>query len=210
MSKWILILILIPLPIYAQQGVLNHALYQLCFTPGGNCTQLIDKTILSAKESVEVQAYSFTSKPIIDALIKAKNRGIHVFVLLDKSNIGMPYAVIDALKAHQIPYLIDAIPEIAHNKVMIIDNRVVITGSFNFTKAAQHYYAENVLVIHDQALAEAYHLNFLKRKQVSEPIKNYCQPVTPLNAEMCHQQQVLFQNLREDHPWHRVWHHASL
>ena len=68
-------------------------------------------------------------------------------MLLDKSNIGMPYAAIARLKAGQVPYLIDAKPEIAHNKVMIIDDNAVITGSFNFTKAAQNYY-ENVLVIH--------------------------------------------------------------
>jgi phosphatidylserine/phosphatidylglycerophosphate/cardiolipin synthase-like enzyme len=194
-----------PLQVIALQGVLKQSSYNLCFTPGGQCTHLIGKTILSAKKSVEVQAYSFTSKPIIHALIKAQQKGIDVFVLLDKSNIGMPYAVINALKENHIPFLIDFKPEIAHNKVMIIDNKTVITGSFNFTKAAQHYYAENVLVIHDKGLAEAYHLNFLLRKKVSESIEDFCSPATPMNASMCHQQSRLFRHLQQDHPWHRVW-----
>lgn len=197
---------LLPLQAFAINGTLNNTPYQLCFTPGGQCTRLIDQTILSAKKSVEVQAYSFTSKPIIYALIKAHSRGINVFVLLDKSNIGMPYAAINLLKQHHIPFLIDAKPEIAHNKVMIIDNNTVITGSFNFTKAAQYYYAENVLVIHNAGVAQHYHGNFLKRQAASESINAYCQPITPLNAAMCHQQKVLFQHLKIDHPWHRVWH----
>jgi|GEM_PF-1330943 len=198
-------LLFMPAQLFSLSDVLNQAPYSLCFTPGGRCTDLIDQTILSAKQSVEVQAYSFTSKPIIHALIKAHNNGIDVFVLLDKSNIGMPYAVINALKQSHIPFLIDAIPEIAHNKVMIIDNNTVITGSFNFTKAAQHYYAENVLVIHNKQLAQYYHLNFLSRKKVSMPIKQYCHPATPMNAVMCHQQSVLFRGLKKDHPWRRVW-----
>ena len=189
----------------AQQGILNNAAYSLCFTPGGQCTQLIVQAILSAKKYVEVQAYSFTSNSIIQALVKMHQKGIDIFILLDKSNIGAPYSVIDTLNENHIPYLIDTQPEIAHNKVLIIDNETVMTGSFNFTKAAQNYYAENVLIIHDADLAEAYHLNFLVRKQISQSIQSYCQPVTPMNAQMCHQQDILFQNIAEDDPWHRTW-----
>jgi phospholipase D len=190
---------------WAQQGVLHDAAYTVCFTPGDQCTRLIDQTILSAKQSIEVQAYSFTSQSIIQSLIKAHKNGVDIFILLDKSNIGMPYTVIDALNKNKIPYLIDTQPEIAHNKVMIIDHDAVITGSFNFTKAAENFYAENVLVIHDKGLAEAYYTNFIKRKQASESIQNYCQPTTIINAQMCHQQEVLFQNLKQDNPWHRTF-----
>ena len=53
-----------------------------------------------------------------------------------------------------IPVLIDAKHAIAHNKVMVIDDQTVITGSFNFTKAAEEHNAENLLVIRDKDLAE--------------------------------------------------------
>ena len=190
---------------YAVMGILKNTPYELCFTPHGQCTHLIVKTILSAKQSVHVQAYSFTSKPIIKALITDYKKGVKVFVLLDKSNIGMPYAVINALKVNHVPYLIDEKPEIAHNKVMIIDTNTVITGSFNFTKAAQYYYAENVLVLHNQQLAQHYQQNFIKRKADSETINQYCHLITPVNAIMCHQQNVLFEHLKQDHPWRRAW-----
>ena len=191
---------------YAQAGMLVHAPYQLCFTPSGRCTHLIVKTILSAKQSVFVQAYSFTSKPIVKALILSKKRGVDVFVLLDKSNVGMPYAAISRLKKGGVPFLIDYIPEIAHNKVMIIDDQTVITGSFNFTKAAQYYYAENVLVIHSHALAQWYAQNFSKRRAVSKTLHAYCHPVTPLNAVACHQQSALLTGVQPSHPWHHLAH----
>jgi phosphatidylserine/phosphatidylglycerophosphate/cardiolipin synthase-like enzyme len=49
---------------------------------------------------------------------------------------------------------------IAHNKVMVIDSRTVITGSFNFTKAAEESNAENLLVIDDAELAKKYTQNW--------------------------------------------------
>ena len=67
---------------------------------------------------------------------------------------------------------IDYIPTIAHNKVIIIDNKTVITGSFNFTRSAQKYNAENVLIIHDPKLAEKYTANWYKRASQSTTVKN--------------------------------------
>ncbi|OAJ33833.1 Phospholipase D precursor [Piscirickettsiaceae bacterium NZ-RLO1] len=64
-------------------GVFRQAPYQVCFTPGGQCTSLIVKAINKAKTSIYVQAYSFTSWPIANGLIKAQQRGVKVELLLD-------------------------------------------------------------------------------------------------------------------------------
>jgi phosphatidylserine/phosphatidylglycerophosphate/cardiolipin synthase-like enzyme len=56
--------------------------------------------------------------------------------------------------------LLDAAHAIAHNKVMIIDNAAVITGSFNFSKAAEERNAENLLVVHSRELAAKYFKNW--------------------------------------------------
>lgn len=68
---------------------------------------------------------------------------------------------------------IDYKPAIAHNKIMIIDNRVVITGSFNFTKAAQNRNAENLLIIENHDLVKKYLANWVKRQQLSVATKKY-------------------------------------
>ena len=63
---------------------------------------------------------------------------------------------------------IDAAHAIAHNKLMVIDGETVITGSFNFTKAAEENNAENLLVIHDKKLAERYIKNWQDHDKHSE------------------------------------------
>jgi phosphatidylserine/phosphatidylglycerophosphate/cardiolipin synthase-like enzyme len=139
-----------------------------CFTPGQDCTAAIVAEIASAKTSLLVQAYSFTSTAIIEAIANAKERGVDVHVILDASNDTDRYTGATYLLNHGITPLIDYKPAIAHNKVMVIDGRDVVTGSFNFTKAAQTSNAENVLFVHDEpAVAKAYTDNWHRRAAAS-------------------------------------------
>ena len=110
---------------------------EVCFSPGGNCTDAIIKELDSAESEILVQAYSFTSAPIAAALVRAHKRGIVVQVILDKSQKKDGYSSATFLHNAGIPTFIDSAHAIAHNKVMIIDAETVITGSFNFTKAAE-------------------------------------------------------------------------
>jgi phosphatidylserine/phosphatidylglycerophosphate/cardiolipin synthase-like enzyme len=141
----------------------------VCFTPGGSCTDLIVTALGEAKASILVQAYSFTSAPIAKALLDAHKRGVRVQVILDKSQRTEKYSSADFLANQGVPTMIDAEHAIAHNKVMIIDGETLITGSFNFTKAAQTQNAENLLIIRDQALAAQYTQNWEVHRQHSQP-----------------------------------------
>ena len=145
-----------------------------CFTPGEDCTSLIVQQINNAKSSVLVQAYSFTSEPIIKALSQAKQRGVDVRAILDKSNEQERYSAATFLTNHGIAVLIDDKPAIAHNKVMVLDGVDVITGSFNFTKSAQERNAENVLLIKQEPqLAKAYTDNWKRRAAASRPYDDF-------------------------------------
>jgi len=68
-----------------------------------------------------------------------------------------------------IPTFIDDKHAIAHDKIMIIDRETVITGSFNFTKAAEEKNAENLLIIRNKDLAKTYLDNWMKHREHSEP-----------------------------------------
>jgi phosphatidylserine/phosphatidylglycerophosphate/cardiolipin synthase-like enzyme len=81
-------------------------------------------------------------------------------VVLDKSQRGEKYTSATFVFNSGIPTFIDAAHAIAHNKVMIIDNEFVVTGSFNFTKAAEESNAENLLIIHDPELTAKYKANY--------------------------------------------------
>ena len=130
------------------------------FSPKGGCTDAIVTELGTARQSVLVQAYSFTSKPISEALVAAYGRGVKVTVILDKSDTTEKTEG-ETVLAAGIPTYVDARHAIAHNKIMIIDGRTVITGSFNFTYQAEHNNAENLIILRDRtAMADAYTRNF--------------------------------------------------
>jgi len=141
---------------------------EIHFSPRGGCTDAVVKEIDAAKASILVQAYSFTSARIAKALVDAHKRGVKVQMILDKSNRTQNYSAADFVLHAGIPTLIDAKHAIAHNKIMILDGEVVITGSFNFTKAAEESNAENLLVIRDKAIAEQYTANWNEHSQHSD------------------------------------------
>ena len=142
---------------------------ELCFTPPSGCGKVIADLIAKANESVYVQAYGITSPLIVNELISAHNRGIKVKLLLDKSNLHDKYSKIGELKKAGIDLSIDAVTGIAHNKVIIIDQKQVITGSFNFTRSADSRNVENVIIVNDKRVAHRYLQNWLSRKQKNDP-----------------------------------------
>lgn len=149
-----------------------------CFTPGQDCTTLIVTTIDAAKTELLVQAYGFTAPPIVEAIARAKDRGVKVQVILDKSNESEKESGATLLLAHGIVPQIDDAVAIAHNKVMVIDQKTVLTGSFNFTDSAQKKNAENVLIVTgDAGLAATYRKNWERRLASSRP---YLGPVAPV------------------------------
>ena len=90
-------------------------------------------------------------------------------VILDKSQRKDSYTEATFLANMGILTYIDSSHAIAHNKVMVIDREKVITGSFNFTRAAEERNAENVLIIMSKELASVYIDNWMKHKEHSEP-----------------------------------------
>ncbi len=92
------------------------------FSPKGGCTEAVVKELDEARQTVLVQAYSFTSTPIAKALIEAHKRGVKIRVILDKSNRKDNYSAADFVAHADIPCYIDAQHAIAHNKTMLIES----------------------------------------------------------------------------------------
>jgi len=166
MRNAIIILLFCVITVRTQEVI--PGLLQVHFSPDGKPTAAIINVIEKAKESIYVQAYSFTSAPIAQALKKAKSRDVDVQVILDKSQPYQRYTSAIFLKNAGIPVFIDKKHTIAHNKVIIIDVKTVVTGSFNFTKAAEEKNAENLLIIESTELARVYLKNWEQHKAHSE------------------------------------------
>ncbi|MBF0635371.1 MAG: phospholipase D family protein, partial [Nitrospinae bacterium] len=146
---------------------------EVFFSPNGGATDAVVREITSAREEIFIQAYSFTSKPIATALLDAHKRDVKIIAVLDKRQKSEKHSAAALISTAGIPVLIDTRHAIAHNKVMIMDRSTLITGSFNFTAAAEGKNAENLLVMKgNQPLIDQYLRNFETHKEHSVPYED--------------------------------------
>jgi phosphatidylserine/phosphatidylglycerophosphate/cardiolipin synthase-like enzyme len=144
----------------------ERAEVQAAFTPGDNIAAMIIERIREAKSSLRMHAYLFTDRRIANALLAAMKRGVRVEIVADgaqEDSGGAPH--LRALRRAGARVYSAATSGAAHNKVIIIDAELphgaVITGSYNFTRAANARNAENVVVISGSpALARRFVDNF--------------------------------------------------
>ena len=137
-----------------------HADVTAAFSPG-TAEQTVIDTIRSARHSIHMAAFSFTSRPIARALIDARAHGVEVAVVLDKCNLTGRYSGATFLAHAGVPVRIDSQYASMHDKFMVIDGVTVETGSFNFTRAAAERNAENIVVLRDMPeIAAAYEQEF--------------------------------------------------
>ncbi len=131
------------------------------FSPGGGIESRLAEEIGAAKKRIRVQMYIFNSKRIGEALSQTARRGVNVEVILDKSQEKATYGPWRVMRRDGVKIYFDSEHETANNKVILIDDRTVITGSYNFTKAAEEKNAENILIVKDdRSLFDAYNQNF--------------------------------------------------
>jgi len=139
---------------------------ELAFTPGDAVDATIVAAIAAAEREVLVLAYAFTHPKIAHALAAAHLRGVRVEVIADRGQaLELPQSAVPVLAHEGIPVWLDGNFGAAHNKVVVIDadgvHATTITGSYNFTLAAQRKNAENVVVFRDNPdVARAYRAYF--------------------------------------------------
>ena len=139
------------------------------FPPRGEETEAIPRELTKARNSILVQSFSLFSAPVAEALVSARERGVNVQILLDKSPPDDLYIANGIFVNVGISIKIDSAHAIGQNKVMIIDGETIITGSFNYTKPAEDKKAVNLLVIRDKPTAKKYTQKWQEHAGHSEP-----------------------------------------
>lgn len=122
-------------------------MHEVAFSPNRGALQLILQEINNAQSNILVAAYSFTSQPVVDALVLAHERGVAVSIVVNNGSINGNGAKARYIEAKGVAIRSNAKYRIMHNKFMIIDDHTVETGSFNYSAAAVNRNAENVLVV---------------------------------------------------------------
>lgn len=126
------------------------------FSPNGGCMALLTGLLAKAKRTVRVMAYMVTAPDMAQALLAAHQRGVDVQVIHDETGALVNGSKVGVLIDGGIPVYGDSAHRINHNKVIIIDSKIVVTGSFNFSTSAEKRNAENLIVIRDVAVSKIY------------------------------------------------------
>ncbi len=145
------------------------------FSPEGGVEEALIAEIDAAQKEALVAMYLFTSRPLADALGRAKARGVDVRVVLDKSQKTVRYGKASeiakdgiALKLMALGKTGDGVPIKLHHKFLVVDGQVVGTGSFNWTSQADGDNYENIVVIRSKKVAKAFRDEFLRIWELAE------------------------------------------
>jgi len=132
------------------------------FSPRGGCAAAICRELAAAKTAIRIQAYSLSESTITAAIIDAHMRGVDVRLVVNKTQQSDRYSSAPKIRAAGVHIVTDPVEALQHNKVIIIDNATVITGSYNFSAAAENDNAENLIIIRNSTIAAAFSADWLK------------------------------------------------
>ena len=123
----------------------SFAKIRIFFSPKGGAAEEIIKQIDNAESYIDIAMYSFTYEPIAEAIIRAKNRGVKIRILMDKGQSQGKYSKYKFFLDNDIAVIQDRHSGIMHNKIAVIDGKVLFTGSYNWSKSAEERNEENLL-----------------------------------------------------------------
>lgn len=143
---------------------------QVCFAPEDGCLAQVLEQVRAARQEIVFLAFSFTSDELAQALVEMSGRGVQVSGVMEAdqvvSNQGSEY---EALRAAGLDVRRDGNPRNMHDKVIVIDRRIVITGSYNFSRSAEIRNDENLLILENPEIAKAYQDEFEKLFSQASP-----------------------------------------
>lgn len=145
------------------QFTVNGIAVENYFSPDDGVAEHILSAINGAAQSIAFAAFTFTRSDFTEAMLERAQAGVRVEGVYETRQVsGGSDQSYNVLSPAGLPVLLDGNPYTMHHKFMVIDGQIVITGSYNFTKAAEQKNDENVLIIHDAEIAQKY-LNEFKR-----------------------------------------------
>ena len=140
----------------------NNPNIKVFFSPKDNILkEIIIPKIQNAKKNIYVSAFYLTQYELVNELINAKKRGVDVLVLVDALSATNFKNRISLLRDNQIPTMVENWGGKNHEKTILIDNNILISGSCNFSKNGFNKNDENVLIIKNENLAKLYADYFL-------------------------------------------------
>jgi phosphatidylserine/phosphatidylglycerophosphate/cardiolipin synthase-like enzyme len=149
-----------PSTVDQQKVTIDGTPIQILFSPEDKAISKIIPYVQGAQKSVRFMAFTFTQPLLSQAMIEAAKRGVAVSGVFETTGADSQYGAMTPLACAKVPVRIDGNYSFMHHKVIVIDNRIVITGSLNFTDNADQSNNENVLIIDNPEIAKLYTAEF--------------------------------------------------
>jgi len=130
------------------------------FSPNGGCQEAVVNEISQAHKTIDIAMYNLTTREISQELVNAKGRGVQIRVFLDQGEGNGKYSKGRYLMDKGIDVRFYTGTGLMHNKFAVFDNKVLITGSFNWTASAERDNQENLLIITDENVVKQYSRRF--------------------------------------------------
>lgn len=157
-------------------GPLAAAPSKVYFSPQGGAEAALVELIDSARQDIRAALYFFTSRPLAAAILRAHKRGVHIQLVIDgndesdyskgfylrRRGVDVRYArglPKKARKSKKKKYRVKKYG-LMHHKFMVVDDKIVATGSYNWTASAEKWNRENLLIINSSSLARKYSVEF--------------------------------------------------
>ncbi len=122
---------------------------EVYFSPNGGARQRLVRAIEGSQRSIDIAVYNFTASELAEALYAAKSRGVRIRVLVDRERAEAGASGIRGLRLNGVAVRSLGVPEqsLMHHKFAVFDERLVVTGSYNWTNSAEHANYENLVVL---------------------------------------------------------------
>ena len=139
-----------------QPDTAKQPMARAVFSPGTACVERITQLFDSARNKVDVCVFTITDDRISKAILAAHRRGVRIRLITDNDKAMDTGSDVDHLADAGIPVVVDRTEHHMHHKFAIFDARVLVTGSYNWTRSAASYNQENIVVVEDQRLVSAF------------------------------------------------------
>lgn len=150
-----------PYPVLTIDGIQ----VEVYFSPDDDVEDRIDEILRRAAKSIDFMVYTLTSDVLSETILARARAGVEVRGVVEWDQASNPGSDYERLRQAGLDVRLDSNPHNMHHKVIIIDDSIVITGSYNFSRSAEEHNDENVLILYDVKVSEDYLLEF---KQIFE------------------------------------------
>lgn len=144
---------------------IEESMIKCYFSPKGGCAQAIINAIDQAEKEIHIYIFSFTLESIADALKRAEARHVKVHIIADNTQANGIGSQIANLGTWLDNLFIDSQKGVGHHKFVVIDRKVVVFGSFNYSKSAERYNREAIVKINDEKTALKFYDEWMKQKK---------------------------------------------